>query len=308
MSNTAALAIRELQVTPTTHDATEAPISPAGSALPGWPVEFRFGNQQSASDTPRSTGSSPLRWLLSALERISVFTLLLAAWYVASIYLPLGDNPLIPSPPLVANALWESLPELWAGTLSSFTILAPGFALASVLGIAAGLAVGTSKHLQNAFLPFAKVAAPVPPTVYIPYAIAILPTFKLSAIFVVFIGAFWPIFQNAVAGAHSLEQRYRDNAAILGLKGFEYQRRVVFPAALPHIFSGMAVGLGFSFILLTVAELFGANAGLGRFVQYYADFADYPRMVAGILYTGLITWLVITALDAARKRALFWLK
>jgi NitT/TauT family transport system permease protein len=80
----------------------------------------------------------------------------------------------------------------------------------------------------------------------------------------------------------------------------------VFPAALPHIFSGMAVGLAFSFILLTVAELFGANAGLGRFVQYYADFADYPKMVAGILYTGLVTFLAMTGLDAIKRRALFW--
>ena len=83
---------------------------------------------------------------------------------------------------------------------------------------------------------------------------------------------------------------------------------MIFPASLPHIFSGMGVGLGFSFILLTVAELFGANAGLGRFVQYYADFADYPRMVAGILYTGLVTWLAMTALDKARHRALFWVR
>ncbi|MCU0809258.1 MAG: ABC transporter permease subunit [Candidatus Contendobacter sp.] len=83
---------------------------------------------------------------------------------------------------------------------------------------------------------------------------------------------------------------------------------MVFPASLPHIFSGMAVGLAFAFILLTVAELFGANAGLGRFVQYYADFADYPRMVAGILYTGLVTFLSLSLLEQIRKRALFWLK
>jgi NitT/TauT family transport system permease protein len=96
--------------------------------------------------------------------------------------------------------------------------------------------------------------------------------------------------------------------AFSGCSGFEYQRRVVFPAALPHIFTGMAVGLAFSFILLTVAELFGANAGLGRFVQYYADFADYPRMVAGILYTGLVTFLAMTLLDRVRRRSLFWLR
>jgi NitT/TauT family transport system permease protein len=82
----------------------------------------------------------------------------------------------------------------------------------------------------------------------------------------------------------------------------------VFPAALPHIFSGMNVGLVFSFIMLTVAELFGASAGLGRFVQYYADYADYPRMVAGILYTGLVVLLAIELLERLKKRALFWVK
>ncbi|MBW7901736.1 MAG: ABC transporter permease [Rhodocyclaceae bacterium] len=279
--------------------------STQAAALRELPATAPPGDAPAAANAPRAAAPSRL---LRLLEGASVFAALLAAWFVASVYLPLGDNPLIPAPPLVARALVDSLPELWAGTLSSLTILVPGFALAVVAGIVAGLAVGTSRHLENAFLPFARVAAPVPPTVYIPYAIAILPTFKLSAIFVVFIGAFWPVFQNAVAGAHALEQRYRDNAAILGLTGFEYRLRVVFPAALPHIFSGMAVGLAFSFILLTVAELFGANAGLGRFVQYYADFADYPRMVAGILYTGLVTWLAMTGLDRLRRRVLFWHK
>lgn len=277
MSEPAALLSREVPVTPLSPDA-EGP----GFALPAW--------------------------LIRGLEASAIWVFLLAAWSLAAICLPLGDNPLIPSPTVTAKALWESLPELWVGTLSSFTILIPGFTLAAVLGIVGGLALGTSPRLQNGFLPFAKVVAPVPPTVYIPYAIAILPTFKLSAIFVVFIGAFWPIFQNTAAGAHALEQRYRDNARILGFTGFEYRRRVVFPAALPHIFSGMAVGLAFSFILLTVAELFGANAGLGRFVQYYADFADYPKMVAGILYTGLITYLAMSLLDTVKHRALFWLK
>jgi NitT/TauT family transport system permease protein len=68
----------------------------------------------------------------------------------------------------------------------------------------------------------------------------------------------------------------------------------------------MSVGLAMSFIMLTVAELFGANAGLGRFVQFYADFADYPRMVAGILFTGAVTFVCMRALDRLKRRALFW--
>lgn len=259
---------------------------------------------------PRSphlaTLAAPLHRLWQWRDAALLWLSLAVLWEVASRYWISGANPLLPPPSAVAAALVDALPELWRGTVASFLILAPGFALATVAGVAGGLRVGTSPRLQRAFFPFARVAAPIPPTVYIPYAIAVLPTFQWSAIFVVFIGAFWPIFQNTAAGAHGLEARHRDNARILGLRGFAYHWRIVLPAALPHVFSGMAVGLGFAFILLTVAELFGANAGLGRFVQYYADFADYPRMVAGILYTGVVTFLAMTVLEKVRRRVLFW--
>ena len=250
----------------------------------------------------------PRTFAWPAWEAIALWAALLLAWQLSSLFINQDTNPLLPAPSIVLKALQESLPELWKGTLSSFLILLPGYFLAVIGGVLLGLLAGIVPSLGRAFFPFAKVVAPVPPTVYIPYAIAVLPTFHLSATFVVFIGAFWPIFQNAAAGAQAVEARHRDNARVLGFTRSETLIKVIFPASLPHIFAGMAVGLGFSFILLTVAELFGANAGLGRFVQYYADFADYPKMVAGILYTGLITWLSMTVLDKLRHRALFWLR
>lgn len=260
---------------------------------------------------PQSLSPTPVpvrRFPLPPWEACLLWAVLLVAWQASTLFIDPNANPILPGPAVVWQALVASLPELWKGTISSFLILLPGYGLAVVTGVLAGLVTGLIPGLGRAFFPFAKVAAPVPPTVYIPYAIAILPTFYLSATFVVFIGAFWPIFQNAAAGALAVEGRHRDNARVLGFSTLETLYRVIFPASLPHIFSGMGVGLGFSFILLTVAELFGANAGLGRFVQYYADFADYPRMVAGILYTGLVTWLAMTALDKVRHRALFWVR
>ena len=233
---------------------------------------------------------------------------LLLLWHVVSTYVHFSGKYLFPSPVVTVKALWESLPELLKGTWSSFLILVPGYVLAVLAGIVWGLLVGTTPGLNRMFSPFARLASPVPPTVYIPYAIALLPTFRLAAGFVVFIGAFWPIFLNTAAGAASLPQRYRDNARILGLKRGEYLWQIVFPASLPHIFSGMGVGLVFSFIMLTVAELFGASAGLGRFVQLYADYADYPRMVAGILYTGVVVLASMELLERIKKRSLFWVK
>jgi len=231
---------------------------------------------------------------------------LVVLWQLIAWFVPAHNRFLFPSPAVTARALWVSLPELGRGTLSSFIILVPGYLVAVVAGVVLGILAGTTVWLERLTVPFARVVAPVPPTVYVPYAIALLPGFRSAAIAVVFIGAFWPVFVNSLAGAAAVPQRMRDNAHVLGLTKAEYLRRVVFPCSLTHIFSGMSVGMAMSFIMLTVAELFGANAGLGRFVQFYADFADYPRMVAGILFTGGVTFVCMRGLDRLRRRALFW--
>ncbi len=256
--------------------------------------------------TPSSRTRSGLAWLNHKEGWFFLLGLVLLWQLVASLHF--SGSYLFPSPLTTLKALRESLPELLRGTGASFLILGPGFLLAAAAGIVWGLVVGTVPALQRLFTPFSRLASPTPPTIYIPYAIALLPSFRSAAGFVVFIGAFWPIFLNTTAGALALPQRYRDNARILGLHGHEYLRRIVFPAALPHIFSGLSVGLVFSFIMLTVAELFGASAGLGRFIQLYADYADYPRMAAGILYTGAVVLLTTELLERIKRRALFWVR
>ena len=247
-----------------------------------------------------------VRNLLNGREGWCLLLGLLLVWQLSAWLIPAHKRFLFPSPIITLRALWLSLPELGWGTLSSFIILIPGYLAAVAAGILLGILAGTTGWLERVTVPFARVVAPVPPTVYVPYAIALLPGFRSAAIAVVFVGAFWPIFANSLAGAVSVPQRMRDNARVLGLSKSEYLQRVVFPCSLTHIFSGMSVGMAMSFIMLTVAELFGANAGLGRFVQLYADFADYPRMVAGILFTGLVTFVCMRGLDRLRRRALFW--
>ncbi|MDR0842771.1 MAG: ABC transporter permease subunit [Acidobacteriota bacterium] len=240
-------------------------------------------------------------------EGILFLVALVVLWQVVSM-MPLRSAYLFPSPAVTAKALWGSMPELLRGTWSSFLILIPGYALAVAFGVVWGLVAGTRPWAERMFGPFSRFASPIPPTIYIPYAIALLPTFGAAASFVVFVAAFWPVFLNTATGAAALPLIYRDNARIIGVGVVRYLVRIVFPASLPHIFAGMSIGLVLSFIMLTVAELFGASSGLGRFVQLYADYADYPRMVAGILYTGIVVLIVMQVFDALRKRALHWMR
>jgi NitT/TauT family transport system permease protein len=273
------------------------------------PESFPATPRLAASESVKSVAVSRPAWLrLQGREGLLFLLAIVLIWQLVSTVIHFKGAYLFPSPVVTGKALWVSLPELFKGTWSSLLVLVPGYLLAVGTGIVWGLLVGTIQWVSRMFSPFARFASPVPPTIYIPYAIALLPTFRTAAGFVVFIGAFWPVFLNTAAGAASLPQRYRDNARILGLKRTEYLLRIVFPASLPHIFSGMSVGLVFSFIMLTVAELFGASAGLGRFVQLYADYADYPRMVAGILYTGVVVLVAMELLERIKLRALFWVK
>jgi NitT/TauT family transport system permease protein len=147
----------------------------------------------------------------------------------------------------------------------------------------------------------------MPPTMYIPYTIAVLPTFWTASVFIIFIGAFWPILMGTIHGVVLIEQRHLDNARMLNLKGIGLLRRVIFPAALPSIFSGASIALVFSFILLMVAEMFGSTSGLGYFIQQQADFSEYSKVLAALIFMSIFITIVMALFDLIQRRSLHWL-
>jgi NitT/TauT family transport system permease protein len=213
---------------------------------------------------------------------------------------------LFPGLSKILPALRKSLPKLLAGFGSSMGMLVPSYLLALASGVGGGLLVGSSARLRVLLMPVFRGVSPIPPTMLIPYAIAILPTFWLSSAFIIFAGAFWPILMGTIHGVVHLEERYLDNARALGLRGYRLYRHVVFPGALPMIFGGAGMALVFSFILLTVAEMFGAKSGMGHFIQYNADFSDYPKVLAGMLFMSLVIILIMELFDLVQRRMLHW--
>lgn len=213
---------------------------------------------------------------------------------------------LFPGLSKVLPAFWDSLPKMTRGFFSSMMLFVPSYFAALSSGIIVGMLVGYFTPLRNLFMPIFRFLNPIPPTILIPYSIAILPTFWMSSAFIMFAGAFWPVVMNTINGVLLLEERYLDNARTLGLRGFKLFRKVIFPGALPLILNGAGSALVFSFILLSVAEIFGAKYGMGHFIQYYADFSDYARVLAGMIFMATIIVLVMELFDFIQKRALFW--
>jgi NitT/TauT family transport system permease protein len=229
-------------------------------------------------------------------------------WELATTKLNMLDKLLFPSPAVIMSLFVSELPELLKGLGSSMQLLFSGYLLALLIAIPIALLIGWRKRLYNAVNPITKVMGPIPPVVYIPYAIALLPTFKMSSIFVIFIGAFWPVFINTLNGVFNVEKRIIDSAKALNVNEGSMLFHVILPAALPSIISGATLGLVMSFILLTSAEMIGATSGLGWYVKYFSDFADYPRVIVGIIFIGIVVTAITFAFDKIEAYLLRWKK
>jgi NitT/TauT family transport system permease protein len=218
-------------------------------------------------------------------------------------------NPLTwPSPGKAFEKLWTDYPVFLKGVSLSMLKLAQGFFLAVALAIPMGVIVGWFKRLFNIIYPIAKFIAPIPPVVYIPYALVIFPTIYQASIFIIFIGAFWPTFVNTVYGVSNVDKRLIDAAYTLGASHFRVLKKVVFPAATPTIFAGILIGLILGFVMLTVAEQVGATAGIGYYLVYYSDVSDFDRVVADIFVIGVCVFVWTFIFDKVQEKVLRWQK
>ena len=235
-----------------------------------------------------------------------VFYGALLAWEFLTVKSNALDKMLFPSPSFVLALMVTEIPAFLTGLTSSLGILAVGYGTGAALGAGLGIVAGYKARLRRLATPLTRALGPIPPTVYIPYAIVLLPTFKLSSMFVIFLGAFWPVFINAMNGVLGIEARILDSAKVLNLDQKTMLFRIILPGALPSIMTGATIGLAMSFILLTAAEMIGATAGLGWYIKYFSDFADYPRVIVGIIFAGIVVTGIMYIFDKFEKRLLRW--
>ena len=232
--------------------------------------------------------------------------LFLFAWELATAKFSVLDRFLYPTPGEVIKLFITEIPDLISAFLSSITILMSGYLLGVVVGVFLGLIVGWNKRLYEVAQPITKMLAAIPPIVYIPYAIAIFPTFRLSSIFVIFIGSFWPIFTNTLSGVLDIDRKLIDSARALNVSNRNMLLHIILPGTIPSIISGATIGLLFSFILLTSAEMIGATNGMGWYVKYFSDFANYPKVLVGIVFMGIVVSCIKFFFEKLEKYLLRW--
>ncbi len=244
--------------------------------------------------------------IVSTTDIFLIISLGLFLWELLLGKLALLDSFIFPGPAKVFLVFQTDTGQMTEGVISSLGILLTGYFLALALAIPIGLYAGWKKRLYNVAYPIAKTVSPIPATVYLPYSIVLLPTFRASSIFLIFIGAFWPILVGAVYGVFSADSRLINSARTLGLSDYQMIRKILLPAALPSIFSGAMIALILSFITLTVAEMIAATSGLGWYIQYYHQFANYDKVIAGmILMTGVVIG-IMAVFERVQNHFLRW--
>ncbi|MFC0242877.1 ABC transporter permease [Rhodopseudomonas telluris] len=204
---------------------------------------------------------------------------------------------LIPSPSGVAIMMWDFAfggiyDDAYSGSLpihfwKSVQRVYGGFFLAALAGIPLGLMLGRIPVLRAMLDPTLSLLRPIPVTAWLPLSMIFFGLGPKSAVFLVFLGAFYPILLNTVFGVKSVDVRLFEAAGMLGCSGPQLFRAVVLPAALPSIFNGLRLGASFAWILIVVGEMTGVPEGLGAVIMDGRTLSRTDLVITGMIIIGI---------------------
>ena len=171
---------------------------------------------------------------------------------------------------------------------SLFRVIA-GFVVAAAIGIPLGLWIGWSRRASHAISPFVQGLRPISPLAWIPIAILTFGIKDAMAVFIIFLGAFFPIVTGTMTAVRTIPAVYVRSAQNFGLTGFELFRHVVLPASMPQIITSLRIALGVGWLVVVAAEMNAINSGLGFLIVDARNMGlRYDLVVAGMLCIGLI--------------------
>jgi NitT/TauT family transport system permease protein len=232
--------------------------------------------------TPAITRLTAPAWhLLRGGAAIIVF---LAVWE-AFPRLGLLDATFLPPFSVVLQAIWEMLlsGELESHLFASAVRALSGFALAVVVGVPAGLVLGWYRGLANFLDPLLEIFRNTAPLAILPVFVLVLGMGETSKISMVFYSCIWPILLNTVSAVRTVDPLFIKSARSMALSPVRLFVKVVLPASIPTIFTGVRVAGAYSILVLIAAEMVAAKAGLGYLVNYSQLTFEIPKMYAGII-------------------------
>lgn len=219
---------------------------------------------------------------------LAVAAVFVAGWHLAVQW---SGSVIFPTPGQVVAGTVELFEKgvLLKYVVASLFRVTIGYLLAVAVGIPAGLLLGWFAPARLAFNPAIQVLRPISPIAWIPVAILWFGVSDLAPIFLIFLASLFPIATAAMAAVQNIQLNYIRAARNFGIQGLELFKKVVFPAALPQILTGLRLALGVAWLVVVAAEMIAVNSGLGYLIIDARNAGKrYDLVVAGMVLIGLI--------------------
>jgi nitrate/nitrite transport system permease protein len=176
--------------------------------------------------------------------------------------------------------------------MTSLSRVGVGFTLAAVVGVGLGVLVGVNLWAHRGLDPIFQVLRTVPPLAWLPISLAAFREAQPSALFVIFITAIWPIVINTAAGVRNLPADYVNVSRVLRLSPLEFFFKILLPATTPHVFTGLRIGIGMSWLAIVASEMLLGGVGVGFFIWDQYNASRISDIVVALLWVGLTGYLL----------------
>ena len=290
--------------------------TPAPMIVPNEQVDVTAANRERQPPVPKmETAIAPVsrtRTRVAAVLRAVLlpaltFLVVLAIWSLVNAKIT-SD---IPTPAeawtraveVLGNPFYDAGPnDMGIGwqVLYSLGRVMAGFALAVVVGIPVGFLMGASRAVHQACYPLVQILRPVSPLAWLPIGLLIFQAKDPSAIFVIFITSIWPVIVNTAAGVQAIPQDYLNVARVLQLGKLEVTRRILIPATLPHILTGMRLSLSVAWMVIVAAEMLTGGIGIGFYVWDEWNNLNVASIIVAIGVIGLVGILLESVMNLAQ--------
>lgn len=269
-------------------------------------AEPATGAEPSYVRTVQSPGGAPpqfalyfRRWLAlnrNGLRAVLIgaisLALFLLAWHLLTeyrvVFFVRFTN--VPSPSAVYESLTRAMHDstFFMHVILSCRRILFGFSLAALVTVPLGLVMGRFKLAHEILFPIMEVLRPIPAIAWVPMAIMLWPTNEQSIIYITFLGSFFPILVNTLHGMSLVDPVLVRAAQCLGAREMSIFREVYFPASLPHIFTGLTVGMGVAWVSLIAAEMISGQFGIGYFTWEAYSLVQYADIALGMICIGVL--------------------
>jgi NitT/TauT family transport system permease protein len=226
-----------------------------------------------------------------ALGAISLLLFLLA-WHLLTKYRVSFHVRFInvPSPEMVFESLMKTTKnsQFLTHVMLSCRRILFGFMIATLIAVPLGLVMGRFKMIREFIFPLSEVMRPIPAIAWVPMSIMLWPSNEESIVFITFLGSFFPILLNTLHGMKMVDPVFVRASQCLGASETAIFREVYFPASLPHIFTGLTVGMGVAWVSLIAAEMISGQFGIGYFTWEAYSLVQYQDIALGMICIGVL--------------------